>query len=393
MFARIGYVIFDFAFFISSLLLMFFGTHLFKNMEWGCNYDLQNEPDYSCIGASIVFRMSASLAVLHFLLIFICLCKTPCTAAFHDGAWPVKFLLVCGLFIASVFLKNNFYIYGIISTSLSILFIFYEFILIFSLTSKWNDIWYEKATTFEGCSARTYSALLLVFTILFTLMAIGVVVYCFLFYKDNASISIIAITLGFPVIQFILTLALPKIEGVSRSILIAATMFAFSSFVTWSALLSNPANDKILTLSESVSQIVIGAVIMLVTLFYTSASTKSDSKESQNVVEKIEEKMEEEVDESEKLEIKNEVPDPGKAPPDVSVASCLFHVLMTVGSVYLAMVLTNWGKPMINGLAGFTSLVIPNFCFWSRVVAAWAANLLYIWVLIAPNVCKNRDFS
>jgi len=373
-------------------MLMFFGSRLFKYFKWGCLNG--PTPDVACLGVSLVYRMSIAVALLHFLMFFICLCRTHCSAVINDGGWPLKFILVSGLFVAGLFIRNDFKVYGIIATAFSILFLMAQLIILIGMAYKWNNMWVELADKSEGCRNKLWIWLLVSFTIIFFLGGIGVLTYCYILYKDTQSRAVISINLVMLVVQFVLTLALPKVEGVVRSVFPCSFLFLISTFLTWSSLLSNPKIMRIPGLADTLVQIIVGFVIFLVTLIYLSVSTTSESSDkNKNAVETITEKVEEKVEESEKEEIKTAEPEEGKDPPELTLASALFHVIMLAASIYMAMVLTNWGNPVIKGTVSSVKLVNSTFCFWARIAAEWSANLLYVWTLIAPNVCKNRSFS
>lgn len=64
---------------------------------------------------------------------------------------------------------------------------------------------------------------------------------------------------------------------------------------------------------------------------------------------------------------------------------------MCIGSMYIAMLITNWGSPQLS--TGILDAYTPNgFAFWSRMGLQWVTSLLYIWTLIAPKIFPDRDF-
>lgn len=66
-----------------------------------------------------------------------------------------------------------------------------------------------------------------------------------------------------------------------------------------------------------------------------------------------------------------------------------FHLLMILVSMYFSMLLTNWGAANIDGSAYDNN----SSSKWVKFVALWLTVIFYIWSLIAPKVCKGRDFS
>ena len=66
-----------------------------------------------------------------------------------------------------------------------------------------------------------------------------------------------------------------------------------------------------------------------------------------------------------------------------------FHLVFALASTYIAMLLTGWGAAsQERGLMdiGWASVAM-------KLVTQWATGLLYIWVLVAPNVLKSRRFA
>ena len=65
-----------------------------------------------------------------------------------------------------------------------------------------------------------------------------------------------------------------------------------------------------------------------------------------------------------------------------------FHAAMGAGSIYMAMLLTDWGtggNKTIGG-GGATSM-------WVKMFSQWFAMLLYTWTLVAPRFFPVRDFN
>lgn len=68
-----------------------------------------------------------------------------------------------------------------------------------------------------------------------------------------------------------------------------------------------------------------------------------------------------------------------------------WHIYMCIGSMYIAVLITNWGSPQMS--SGILNAYAPNgFAFWSRVGLQWATSLIYLWTLIAPKIFPDRDF-
>ena len=67
---------------------------------------------------------------------------------------------------------------------------------------------------------------------------------------------------------------------------------------------------------------------------------------------------------------------------------------MFVSSVYIAMLITNWGSVDLNSKEPSWKAYVPSMTsYWIKSIIAYASALLYIWTLIAPAIFKDRDFS
>ena len=66
-----------------------------------------------------------------------------------------------------------------------------------------------------------------------------------------------------------------------------------------------------------------------------------------------------------------------------------FHLIMLCASMYLAMLLTDWGT--FSG--GNASLTSGEASMWVKISAQWVTIILFVWTLIAPRLLTGRDFS
>ena len=67
---------------------------------------------------------------------------------------------------------------------------------------------------------------------------------------------------------------------------------------------------------------------------------------------------------------------------------------MLILSVYIVMLLTNWGDPDFNDRAIDFNIYQRNTnSYWIKLIISWCSSLLYIWTLIAPALFPDRDFS
>lgn len=66
----------------------------------------------------------------------------------------------------------------------------------------------------------------------------------------------------------------------------------------------------------------------------------------------------------------------------------VFHLVMALAGMYMAMLLTNWSVD-----ADSINSRHSSGAQWAAIGAQWATIVLYLWSLLAPAILKNRDFS
>lgn len=74
----------------------------------------------------------------------------------------------------------------------------------------------------------------------------------------------------------------------------------------------------------------------------------------------------------------------------------IFHFVMMLAAIYLAMLLTDWGSdPDPSGTSADTTVSSTEgkTSMWVKVVTQWLTNMMYIWTLVAPRLCPNRDWN
>lgn len=130
----------------------------------------------------------------------------------------------------------------------------------------------------------------------------------------------------------------------------------------------------------------------MLALLVTSAVSKRESAKDGGLTERLADGIREE-DEPDDESARKENIETAKNPDEVvahkiSKATILFHLIMTVASVYYAMVLTNWGNPSVNNnIDDFFG--VSWLSFWVKICSQWAALLLFLLTLLIP-LCAHR---
>eukprot|EP00826_Nyctotherus_ovalis_P044250 TRINITY_DN4769_c0_g1_i1.p1 TRINITY_DN4769_c0_g1~~TRINITY_DN4769_c0_g1_i1.p1 ORF type:complete len:438 (+),score=96.10 TRINITY_DN4769_c0_g1_i1:107-1420(+) len=398
-FARLGYIILSLVLVLFSLLMLFYGDYVFSvfNRFIRCPDGVTKD---ACLQISAVYRMSFTLAIFHFLLFLICLCKGPLPTAIHEGAWPIKILFVVGLYFGSFFIRNSvFEIYGYIAMVLSGLFLIYEMILLIDIAYTWNSHWVGGYDS--GRSSKCWMVLLIIFTVVFYGLGLTVCILMYIYYSSKWwSILLTTLTI-FSDVVFSALSVLKFAEN--ASLFTCSLIFCFVSCMNASVILSDPYMDNS---KNALLQIFIGLAFLYLVLFYVSGTTVEKKKAVDGVSDKNEEgipivskagEVVMEKDEGEEVAITHKSgrdSDEEEKLPEITLQTALFHLLMTFVAFYFSMVLTNWGAPNIGSsekhYRGFSKRWLG---FGMKLTAQWVATLIFVWCLIAPKVCPNRDFN
>ena len=278
-FARIAYVCFALFWIVVSIIFLFYGNYIFSvfNGYLGCPKDSNLD---SCIQISAVYRTSLTLAIFHLVLFLICLFKSKVSSAIHEGVWPIKFLVVIGIFIGTLFITNSFFKgYGYFAMVMSFFFLVYEMILLIEIAYSWNKMWigqYEQSSE-KNSSEYTFcwAAIIITGTIIFYSGGLIICILLFIYYHSIPwHIADTSLTIVFGIAFSIISVS-PIVKS-GGSLFTCSLVFLFTSCLCASSILSDPS---IISPGVMTSQIFIGLAFMFLVLFYVSATTIDESKQ------------------------------------------------------------------------------------------------------------------
>jgi len=191
---------------------------------------------------------------------------------------------------------------------------------------------------------------------------------CMLIYLGDCPLNkfFVAMTLIFGAVTILISI----LGKFNKGLLVPSIIFAYGTFICWQAISSNPDVDCNTlaegTGSDNLSGLIIGMVIVMIALIYAcnSAANAAPTLCTFGV--------------------------PSKE-NDPDQKNYFFHFVMAMGCMYMAMILTNWGKS--TGEDSNTNTGISKESMWIKISSQWLAYLLYLWSLIAPVCFPDRDFS
>ena len=346
-----------------------------------------------CTGHQMVFRFSFTLFVFYLIHAVTQIRECCCVSdeqknTFQSGFFCIKTVLFVVLLLATMFIPNGFFeFYAQCCTIGSGAFLVIQVILLIDFIYGWNDSWAEKSEDEErwGCY-------LVCLTGLFYTLAIALVVVMYLEFTQSDSCdrngAFITITLVMGLLYSMLAIKTPH-----GSIFVASTVFLYSCVICFSAIKNGDSSScnnlggstEGITWPIVLSSIFVGCSIAWASV---SAGTQRQALSLSDIRD----------DDEERAQAKNYL---------------FFHSVMALGSMYMAMILTNWViDPAVADVcptlprapAPFliastprtqegTAVAHGEFQMWVQMSSQWLAVLAFVWTLVAPYCCANREFD
>ncbi|XP_055656632.1 serine incorporator 2 isoform X1 [Falco peregrinus] len=363
----------------------------------------------SFLGHKAVYRMGFAMAAFFFLFAVIMVCvrssKDP-RAAVQNGFWFFKFLVLVGITVGAFYIPDGvftsvWFYFGVVG---SFLFILIQLILLIDFAHSWNQLWLHNA---GESNAKGWYAALCIITFIFYATSIAAIVLLYIYYTKPEACTEGKVLISINLILCLIISAvsiLPKIQDAQphSGLLQASLVTLYTIYVTWSALANVPTqtcNPTLLVRNSTGSVMatqtlttwwdapsIVGLTIfILCTLFI---SVRSSDHLQVNKLMLTEESAAGAGGEAAATEsglhraYDNEQ-------DGVSYNYTFFHFCLLLAALYIMMSLTNWYRPD-ESLQVLTS---PWTAVWVKICASWAGLLLYLWMLVAPLVLLDRDFS
>lgn len=367
-------------------LLKDYGYHGLKKVG-----EMQDCENKDCTGTGIVLRMSFAMVVLHTFLSFL-VCGIDSTenprSMIQNMFFPVKWLMLAGTVVASMYLPNvNTIQFGYVASVFGALFLIMQAVLVLEFAYGWNDAWVEK---YDSTGIKDWAYLILGSA--FVLYALSITVWVLLLIHYGGSgcdftNTMVSLTI---VISAIITIvALP--DQVENGAILPTGVIVFQcTSILASAILSVPMEDACAAHHTSGvsagSETLMRCVGILLTIFSVAYMTmrSAESGSEIGVGTGTSEPMMEaggksDGDNNDESEV-------------VAYNYSFFHIVYAIGAMYLAMVLVDW-KPSFNTHGEAIETMSPWITVWIKIVSQWITFGLYMWTLIAPFVCSSREWG
>ncbi|XP_047327404.1 probable serine incorporator isoform X1 [Impatiens glandulifera] len=336
------------------------GLTVFKRLN-GC------EGGVNCMGTEGVLRVSLGCFLFYSAMFFSTIGTSKLYEAkesWHSGWWSVKLLLMIGFTVIPFLVPSKvIQIYGQISHFGAGVFLVIQLISIISFITWLNDCCQS-----EKYAERCHIQVMLLATTAYIICIFGIILM-YIWYAPDSScmLNIFFISWTFVLLQLMTSVSLH--QKVNAGFLTPGFMGLYVVFLCWSAIRSEPPEEKCLIKSAAVKRkdwlTIISFVVGVLAMVIATFSTGIDSKCFQ-------------------FRKKDTESEDDKVPYGFG----FFHFVFATGAMYFAMLLIGWNAehPMQRWTLdiGWTST-------WVRIINEWLAVCLYIWMLLAPFIWKNRQ--
>lgn len=331
-----------------------------------------------CTRDGAIYRLGLCL-VIFFSIHFFILC-IPGTGFFHTFVFPIKLILLIAMAIWSFWWENGpvekFRDYA---RWFSWFFIIIQAFLLINWAFDTHDAMMARMLGQDGQEAESnvkyaYLGLCLVLIIgSFTLLVVF-----FSEYSDTSCSSmnfLLSVTLIFSVVEIVLSYYIEHGNG-----FVASVVMLYVTYLNFQALATNTSST-----CESPSwtgdvPMYTGFVILIATLSYIGYETRLLSAEERAEVKK----------ENADIESGEKSAATAHNHPSMRKLNRFFHLMMTMGSFYITMIMTNWGA---DGTSDDNEWYGEPANTWLIASGEWFAMLVYIWVLTAPKIFPDREFG
>lgn len=358
--------------------------------------DMRLCEDATCTGTGIVLRISVSMVLFSsFLSLLVCGVESTENprAPIQNDFWILKWLMMAGITTGALYFSNESMVsYGYVAAVGGGFFVLLQAILVLEFAYGWNDGWVER---YEETENRNWAVLILGTAL--TLFGLSITIWVMLlknFGGDGCdeTNTFVALTIVMSVISTAITLPDKVQQG---AILPCSVIILQCSILCASAVVSIPTdNDSSCAGRHSMvaetDAALVRAAGVIVTIFCVGYATIRAASSGQDLVSgpRPDTALMDAEKGGEDIPVEAEQDEEDK----VQYSYSFFHVTYALGAMYLAMVMVDW-QVSFDDKNGTLGHMDPWVSVWIKMVSQWLTFLLYIWTLIAPLVCTDRDFS
>lgn len=366
-----------------------------------------------CQGQWGVFRISFALFSLFVVLLLVASCKSRFSVFAHRGFWMAKILGTVFVLIGCLFAPNDlFAYYAWVARFIAPAFLVYQVVSFIDFGYTMNNKMVESDDAvppagllcFSNSNGTVWKKLnLLLCAVLYTGVLTAWILMFRFFPMSSCSFNPMAVI---TTLLFVLSTTALSISKVAPhgALLTSGLVSAYTTYLCYGAMAAMPfAACNPALASEGVGTAVVSIGIATFTVAYLSFTAGRRETNRMNAQERAPADGAAAGDVTVKVEGE-------KAPDRMDVVEpqgyWQYYLVMLLMSIYLAMLLTNWGTSTalaapVNGTAaeaaeaqmepGTYNASLASA--WIQMATGWVCSMLYLWTLIAPKLCPGRDFG
>ncbi|XP_030049083.1 serine incorporator 5 [Microcaecilia unicolor] len=388
-----------------------------------CSHIQAGEKCSKLAGYSAVYRVCFGMACFFFIFFLLTLRinnSKSCRAYIHNGFWLFKFIFLVALCSGAFFIPDQdtfLEVWRYVGTAGGAIFLFIQLLLLVEFAHKWNKNW-----TSGTIHNKLWNAALALVTLIMYSVAVVALVLLSVFYthRDGCMLNKIFLGLNGGLCLLVSMVAISPCvqkQHPHSGLLQSGIISCYVMYLTFSSLASKPletildATGKNITIcipsfSQGFTQdttlvTALGTTILFGCVLYSclTSTTRASSDALRGNLAPLETEVarccfcctpdgDVEIDESEPARGGQQVLYDEKKSTVYSYA--YFHFVFILGSLYVMMTVTSWFH---FNEADIENLFRSNWStFWIKMVSCWVCILLYLWTLVAPLCCPNRQF-
>ncbi|XP_078531324.1 serine incorporator 5 [Lissotriton helveticus] len=375
------------------------------------------------VGYSAVYRVCFGMACFFFIFCLLTIKienSKSCRAYMHNGFWFVKFVILAAMCSGAFFIPDQdtfLNAWRYVGAAGGFLFLFIQLMLLVEFAHKWNKNW----TAGTAHNKLWYGALAIVILSLYS-VAVGALIMMSVLYTHPSGCLLNKIFLGVNgglclLVSMVAISPCVMKRKPHSGLLQSGVISCYVMYLTFSALASKPAetildeaNKNVTICIPSFTQGInqegnlvsaLGTTILFGCILYSCLT--STTRASSEALKGNSPSLETEVARccfccTPDGDADNEFCKPGRGGQQVVYderkttiySYTYFHFVFFLGSLYVMMTVTNWFH---YDHAVIEKLFHGNWStFWIKISSCWVCIALYLWTLIAPLCCRNREF-
>ncbi|KAL5542490.1 hypothetical protein UlMin_010200 [Ulmus minor] len=316
-------------------------------------------------GGSDCFRTFGVLRI-YFFLMFLTTIGTKklyeIRNKWHSGWWTLKlFLLIMSLVVPILVPSDFILIYGELARVGAGIFLCLQLISVIQFINWWNKYWMPDEQKKQSCSLG------LIMSTLFYFASICGLVFMYSSYGSKPSCGLNIFFITWTAILLTVMMVISLHSKVNRGLLSSGIMASYVIYLCWSAIRSEPANEKCNTQKQVIGNgdwmNIVSFLMAICAIVMATFSTGIDSQSFQFRKDEVEEE------------------------DDIPYKYGFFHLVFSLGAMYFAMLFISWN---LDNSARKWSIDIGWTSTWVKIVNEWFAATIYLWTLISPVVKQSE---